>query len=87
MNAQNPVIGVRSFGSDPSLVSDLVSASVDGFQSANVAATAKHFPGHGDTATDSHYGVPIINHTRAAVGAASTPRRSGPRSAAASTRS
>jgi beta-N-acetylhexosaminidase len=65
VNAQNPVIGVRSFGSDPSLVSDLVSASVDGFQSANVAATAKHFPGHGDTATDSHYGVPIINHTRA----------------------
>jgi len=65
VNAQNPVIGVRSFGSDPSLVSDLVSASVDGFQSANVAATAKHFPGHGDTATDSHFGVPIINHTRA----------------------
>jgi beta-N-acetylhexosaminidase len=65
VNAQNPVIGVRSFGSDPSLVSDLVSASVDGYQSANVAATAKHFPGHGDTATDSHYGVPIINHTRA----------------------
>ena len=65
VNAQNPVIGVRSFGSDPSLVADLVSASVDGYQSANVAATAKHFPGHGDTATDSHYGVPIINHTRA----------------------
>jgi beta-N-acetylhexosaminidase len=65
VNAANPVIGVRSFGSDPSLVSDLVSASVDGFHSANEAATAKHFPGHGDTATDSHYGVPIINHTRA----------------------
>ena len=65
VNAQNPVIGVRSFGSDPSLVSDLVSASVDGYRSANVAATAKHFPGHGDTATDSHFGVPIINHTRA----------------------
>jgi beta-N-acetylhexosaminidase len=65
VNAQNPVIGVRSFGSDPSLVSDLVSASVDGFRSSNVAATAKHFPGHGDTATDSHYGVPIINHSRA----------------------
>ncbi len=64
VNAQNPVIGVRSFGSDPSLVSDLVAASVDGYQSANVAATAKHFPGHGDTATDSHYGVPIINHSR-----------------------
>ncbi len=65
VNAQNPVIGVRSFGSDPSLVSSLVSASVAGYQGANVSATAKHFPGHGDTATDSHYGVPIINHTRA----------------------
>jgi beta-N-acetylhexosaminidase len=65
VNAQNPVIGVRSFGSDPALVSDMVAASVDGLQSANVAATGKHFPGHGDTATDSHYGVPIINHTRA----------------------
>ena len=41
------------------------SASVAGYQGANVSATAKHFPGHGDTATDSHYGVPIINHTRA----------------------
>ncbi len=65
VNAQNPVIGVRSFGSDPSLVSKLVSASVAGYQDANVSSTAKHFPGHGDTATDSHYGVPIINHTRA----------------------
>ena len=65
VNAQNPVIGVRSFGSDPTLVSKLVSANVAGYQDANVSATAKHFPGHGDTATDSHYGVPIINHTRA----------------------
>jgi beta-N-acetylhexosaminidase len=65
VNAQNPVIGVRSFGSDPSLVSSLVSANVAGYQDANVSTTAKHFPGHGDTATDSHYGVPIINHTRA----------------------
>jgi beta-N-acetylhexosaminidase len=65
VNAQNPVIGVRSFGSDPSLVSSLVSANIAGYQDANVSTTAKHFPGHGDTATDSHYGVPIINHTRA----------------------
>jgi beta-N-acetylhexosaminidase len=65
VNAQNPVIGVRSFGSDSSLVSSLVSANVAGYQDVNVSTTAKHFPGHGDTATDSHYGVPIINHTRA----------------------
>jgi beta-N-acetylhexosaminidase len=65
VNAQNPVIGVRSFGSDPTLVSSLVSATVRGYQRTGTAATAKHFPGHGDTATDSHYGVPIINHTRA----------------------
>lgn len=64
VNAANPVIGVRSFGSDPSLVSSLVSASVAGYQNANVSSTAKHFPGHGDTATDSHFGVPIINHSR-----------------------
>jgi beta-N-acetylhexosaminidase len=65
VNAQNPVIGVRSFGSDPTLVSSMVSATVAGYQDANVSATAKHFPGHGDTATDSHFGVPIINHSRA----------------------
>lgn len=65
VNAQNPVIGVRSFGSDPGLVSDMVAAQVLGSQNdANVSATAKHFPGHGDTAVDSHYGLPVITHTR-----------------------
>jgi len=73
VNAQNPVIGVRSFGSDPSLVSSLVAASVDGYQDNNVSATAKHFPGHGDTATDSHYGVPIINHSRSEWGSIDAP--------------
>ena len=73
VNAQNPVIGVRSFGSDPSLVSSLVAASVDGYQDSNVSATAKHFPGHGDTATDSHYGVPIINHSRSEWGSIDAP--------------
>nr|WP_181884616.1 glycoside hydrolase family 3 protein [Neobacillus piezotolerans] len=62
MNPANPVIGVRSFGEDPKLVSDLTVAQVEAFQNQNVIATAKHFPGHGDTATDSHYGLPIINH-------------------------
>ncbi|MEV7834741.1 glycoside hydrolase family 3 N-terminal domain-containing protein [Streptomyces subrutilus] len=61
----NPVIGVRSFGSDPRAVAALVAAQVRGYQSAGVAATAKHFPGHGDTATDSHVGLPVMRHTRA----------------------
>ncbi|MFJ2024182.1 glycoside hydrolase family 3 protein [Streptomyces sp. NPDC087897] len=65
VNPANPVIGVRSFGSDPDAVADLVAAQVKGYQGAGVAATAKHFPGHGDTNTDSHTGLPVINHTRA----------------------
>ncbi|MFB9838462.1 glycoside hydrolase family 3 protein [Actinoallomurus acaciae] len=64
VNPANPVIGVRSPGSDPSLVAQIASAEVDGYQAAGVIATAKHFPGHGDTDTDSHTGVPIINHTK-----------------------
>jgi beta-N-acetylhexosaminidase len=66
VNPENPVIGVRSFSSDPALAADLTAAAVQGYQDdADVAATAKHFPGHGDTATDSHFGVPLITHTRA----------------------
>ncbi|WP_324793733.1 glycoside hydrolase family 3 N-terminal domain-containing protein [Streptomyces cyaneofuscatus] len=65
VNPANPVIGVRSFGSDPQAVAELVAAQVKGYQGAGVAATAKHFPGHGDTNTDSHTGLPVINHTRA----------------------
>ncbi|WP_261986474.1 glycoside hydrolase family 3 protein [Actinomadura sp. HBU206391] len=60
----NPVIGTRSFGSDPDLAARLVGSAVDGFRDAGVAATAKHFPGHGDTSTDSHTGLPVIRHTR-----------------------
>ncbi|MGI5197855.1 glycoside hydrolase family 3 protein [Streptomyces sp. CA-288835] len=65
VNPANPVIGVRSFGADPRAVAVLVAAQVKGYQSASVAATAKHFPGHGDTETDSHYGFPVIEHTEA----------------------
>ncbi|WP_433328741.1 glycoside hydrolase family 3 protein [Spirillospora sp. CA-294931] len=65
VNPRNPVIGVRSFGSDPALVSRMLRAAIAGYQEAGVAATAKHFPGHGDTATDSHTGLPVIKHTRA----------------------
>lgn len=63
VNPANPVIGVRSFGADPRAVARMVAAQVKGYQEARVAATAKHFPGHGDTETDSHYGFPVIEHT------------------------
>ncbi|MFE3635101.1 glycoside hydrolase family 3 protein [Streptomyces sp. NPDC059168] len=64
VNPANPVIGVRSFGADPEAVARLVAAEVRGYQAARVAATAKHFPGHGDTAVDSHTGFPVITHSR-----------------------
>ncbi|MES4890317.1 glycoside hydrolase family 3 protein [Streptomyces sp. NPDC096012] len=64
VNPANPVIGVRSFGADPEAVARLVAAEVEGYQASRVAATAKHFPGHGDTAVDSHYGFPVITHSR-----------------------
>ncbi|MCP9493435.1 MAG: hypothetical protein MSG64_03160 [Pyrinomonadaceae bacterium MAG19_C2-C3] len=63
-NADNPVINVRSYGEDPMLVGRLASAFIEGVQAGGVIATAKHFPGHGDTAVDSHRGLPIINVSR-----------------------
>ena len=66
VNALNPVIGTRSFSSDPTLVASMVTAQVNGYQKdAGINATPKHFPGHGDTATDSHTGIPIITHSKA----------------------
>lgn len=62
-NPQNPVIGTRSFGEDPVLVGRLAAAMVEGLQAAGVAATAKHFPGHGDTASDSHHSTPVLWHS------------------------
>ncbi|MGW2559001.1 glycoside hydrolase family 3 protein [Streptomyces sp. NPDC001514] len=64
VNPANPVIGVRSFGADPQAVAGLVAAQVRGYQGAGIAATSKHFPGHGDTKDDSHYALPTIHHTR-----------------------
>ena len=65
VNPLNPVIGVRSFSSDPGLVSEMVAAQVVGMQGdAGIVSTAKHFPGHGDTAVDSHVAFPVIDHTR-----------------------
>ncbi|WP_327087338.1 beta-N-acetylhexosaminidase [Nonomuraea sp. NBC_01738] len=65
INPKNPVIGPRAYGDDPKQVATMVAAAVRGFADAGVASTAKHFPGHGDTATDSHTGLPVIKHTKA----------------------
>jgi beta-N-acetylhexosaminidase len=64
-NAQNPVINVRSYGEDPHAVARMAAAFVEGLQCGGVVATAKHFPGHGDTAVDSHRGLPVIDLPRA----------------------
>ena len=63
-NADNPVINVRSYGENPAEVGRFGAAFIEGLQSQNIIATAKHFPGHGDTAVDSHRGLPIINLPR-----------------------
>ncbi len=63
-NAANPVINVRSFGEDPDDVASYGIAFAQGVQSQRALATAKHFPGHGDTNIDSHRGLPIIDHSR-----------------------
>ncbi|WP_202080626.1 glycoside hydrolase family 3 N-terminal domain-containing protein [Caldalkalibacillus salinus] len=63
-NPDNPVIGVRSFGEDPTLVGDMGVSYVHGLQQNGVAATLKHFPGHGDTAVDSHLGLPEVPHDK-----------------------
>jgi len=64
-NPANPVINTRSFGEDPGAVSRLSASFVRGLQSEGVAATAKHFPGHGDTDTDSHLALPVVTSSRA----------------------
>ena len=63
VNPANPVIGPRSFSADPALAATMTGAQVVGYQES-VAATAKHFPGHGDTTVDSHTGLPVITHDR-----------------------
>ena len=59
----NPVIGVRSFSDSPALAAKLGAAYISGLQDQNVVSALKHFPGHGDTGTDSHTGLPVINKT------------------------
>ncbi|MBS2537119.1 hypothetical protein KGQ20_30620 [Catenulispora sp. NF23] len=62
-NPDNPVIGTRSFGADPGVAARHSAAYVRGLQAAGVAGCAKHFPGHGDTAVDSHHGLPLVQHS------------------------
>src|SRR5205814_6357664 len=63
-NPRNPIINVRSFGEDVQLVSQMARAYIRGVQDGGMIATAKHFPGHGDTATDTHIGLAVIEHPR-----------------------
>ena len=63
-NPKNPVINYRSFGESVSNVTQLSLAYARGMRKANVMGSAKHFPGHGDTGEDSHYALPVLNHTR-----------------------
>ncbi len=72
-NPANPVIGIRSFGEDPGLVGRLGAAVIGATQAAGVLATAKHFPGHGDTAVDSHLDLPVVAHARARLEAVELP--------------
>ena len=64
-NAANPIINTRSFGEDPQQVGGMVAAYIEGAHEFGMLTTAKHFPGHGDTNTDSHTAVPIINQDKA----------------------
>lgn len=63
-NPDNPIISMRSFGDNPHRVAACVAAYAQGLQSEAVLACAKHFPGHGDTAVDSHQTLPVVNHSR-----------------------
>ena len=60
-NPKNPVIGLRSFSSDPEIVSEHGLSYIEGIKEHNVAVAAKHFPGHGDTDVDSHFGLPVVD--------------------------
>ncbi|KQY94295.1 hypothetical protein ASD24_01660 [Paenibacillus sp. Root52] len=63
-NPDNPIIGIRSFGSNAELVSRFGLAMIKGLRESGVIAAVKHFPGHGDTAIDSHLGMPVLTHPR-----------------------
>ncbi len=67
LGAGNAVIGTRSYGSDPKAVATQVTAAVKGLHDAGVAATVKHFPGHGHTTVDSHESTPVLNQSMAGL--------------------
>jgi beta-N-acetylhexosaminidase len=73
VDSLNPIVGVRSFGSDPLLVARHVAAFVEGVQSRGVAACAKHFPGHGETSADSHLELPVADADRVTLLARALP--------------
>ncbi len=72
-NPNNPVINTRSFGEDPVLVGEMAAAYIEGAHENGMLTTAKHFPGHGDTDTDSHLSVPKINNDRQRLDAVELP--------------
>lgn len=72
-NPDNPIIGIRSFGADPLAVGSFGRAYLAGLEAAGIAAVAKHFPGHGDTAADSHTGLPLVERDRAQLGTVELP--------------
>ena len=72
-NPANPIINTRSFGGDPTQVGDFVAAYIRGAHEGGMLVTAKHFPGHGDTATDSHLGVAQVTGDRARLDAVELP--------------
>jgi beta-glucosidase len=72
-NPANPVINVRAWGETPQTASDLAAAFTRGVQATGVLACAKHFPGHGDTSTDSHLELPVIGHNRERLDAVELP--------------
>jgi len=72
-NPANPVINVRAWGEQPTVVSELAAAFIAGVQGEGVLACAKHFPGHGDTAADSHLALPVLPHSRERLDAIELP--------------
>jgi beta-N-acetylhexosaminidase len=72
-NPANPVINTRSYGEDPTLVGQMAVAYIEGAHESGMMTTAKHFPGHGDTDTDSHLSVPQVNQDRARLDAVELP--------------